>query len=196
MFLSAVWSLILTAPIHCRASIAEQVMEWNISPNLIWCRNKLLYILDSVGELLLVWVNYSFKTRSRRSCLCVFQFGNVSGSCYIAQTISTTRISLAFAEHAVVSDEEFLLFSRSLSLPHCFLVSWPVVSWVLCGFWELAVRQSVMARAIASRQILLHMLVKAAVFFPNVTGTVHPYIFLSSFIHHYTSLVNSFLALK
>ncbi len=165
MFSSAVWTLVLTAPIHCRVSIAEQVMELKISPNLIWCRNKLIYTWTAW-----VWVNYSFKTRSRRSCLCVFQFGNVSG-CYIAQTISTTRISLAFAEHAVVSDEEFLLFSRSLSLPHCFLVSWPVVSWVLCGFWELAVRQSVMARAIVSRQILLHMLVKAAVvFFPMLQG--------------------------
>ncbi len=30
MFLSAVWTLILTAPIHCRGSIAEQVMEWYI----------------------------------------------------------------------------------------------------------------------------------------------------------------------
>ncbi len=28
MFLSAVWTLILTAPIHCRASISEQVMQW------------------------------------------------------------------------------------------------------------------------------------------------------------------------
>ncbi len=26
--LSAVWTLILTAPIHCRASIAEQMMEF------------------------------------------------------------------------------------------------------------------------------------------------------------------------
>ncbi len=26
MFLSAVWTLILTAPIHCRASISKQVM--------------------------------------------------------------------------------------------------------------------------------------------------------------------------
>ncbi len=26
MFLSAVWTLILTAPIHCRGSIGEQVM--------------------------------------------------------------------------------------------------------------------------------------------------------------------------
>ncbi len=26
MFLSAVWTLILTAPIHCRASTAEKVM--------------------------------------------------------------------------------------------------------------------------------------------------------------------------
>ncbi len=32
MFLSAVWTLILTAPIHYRASIGEQVMEY-ISPN-------------------------------------------------------------------------------------------------------------------------------------------------------------------
>ncbi len=27
MYLSAVWTLILTAPIHCRGSIGEQVME-------------------------------------------------------------------------------------------------------------------------------------------------------------------------
>ncbi len=38
MFLSAVWTLILTAPIHCRASIAETVMQCYISPNLT--RNK------------------------------------------------------------------------------------------------------------------------------------------------------------
>ncbi len=35
MFLSAVWSLILTAPIHCRASIAETLMQWHISTNLM-----------------------------------------------------------------------------------------------------------------------------------------------------------------
>ncbi len=35
MFLSAVWTLILTAPIHCRASTAEQVMQCYISPNLM-----------------------------------------------------------------------------------------------------------------------------------------------------------------
>ncbi len=35
MFLSAVWTLILTAPIHCRASIDEQVMECYISTNLM-----------------------------------------------------------------------------------------------------------------------------------------------------------------
>ncbi len=35
MFLSAVWTLILTAPIHCRASIAELVMQYYISPNLM-----------------------------------------------------------------------------------------------------------------------------------------------------------------
>ncbi len=46
MFLSAVWTLILTAPIHCRASIGEQVMKHYISPNLFWWRSKLIYILD------------------------------------------------------------------------------------------------------------------------------------------------------
>ncbi len=45
MFLSAVWTLILTAPIHCRASIGETLMQRHISPNLmkkqthlhLWC---------------------------------------------------------------------------------------------------------------------------------------------------------------
>ncbi len=46
MFLSAVWTLILTAPIHCRGSIGEQVMEFYISLNLFPMRNKLIYILD------------------------------------------------------------------------------------------------------------------------------------------------------
>ncbi len=35
MFLSAVWTLILTAPIHCRGYIAETVMQCYISPNLM-----------------------------------------------------------------------------------------------------------------------------------------------------------------
>ncbi len=35
MFLSAVWTLILTAPIHCRASIAETLMQYYISTNLM-----------------------------------------------------------------------------------------------------------------------------------------------------------------
>ncbi len=39
MFLSAVWTLILTAPIHCRGSVGEQVMLM---------MNKLIYILDGL----------------------------------------------------------------------------------------------------------------------------------------------------
>ncbi len=46
MFLSDVWTLILTAPIHCRGSIGEQVMQCQIFPNLFRWRNKLIYILD------------------------------------------------------------------------------------------------------------------------------------------------------
>ncbi len=44
-FLAAVWILILTAPIHCRGSTGEQVIECNISPSLFQWRNKLIYIL-------------------------------------------------------------------------------------------------------------------------------------------------------
>ncbi len=63
MFLSAVWTLILTAPIHCRGSIAEQVMECYISPNLMkkqthlhlrWPEDEEIFITFSfVGELFL-----------------------------------------------------------------------------------------------------------------------------------------------
>ncbi len=35
MFLSTVWTLILTAPIHCRGSIGEILMSCYISPNLM-----------------------------------------------------------------------------------------------------------------------------------------------------------------
>ncbi len=47
MCLSTVWSLILTAPIHCRGSIGEQVMECYISPNMMK-KQKLILILDGL----------------------------------------------------------------------------------------------------------------------------------------------------
>ncbi len=48
MLLSAVWTLILTAPIQCRGSIGEQLMQCYISPNLFWWRKKLIYILNGL----------------------------------------------------------------------------------------------------------------------------------------------------
>ncbi len=42
MFLSAVWTLILTAPIHCRGK------WWNATFLQIWWRNKFIYILDGL----------------------------------------------------------------------------------------------------------------------------------------------------
>ncbi len=45
MFLSAVWTLILTAPIHCRASIGE----CNATFHQIWREAKLLYTLRNKG---------------------------------------------------------------------------------------------------------------------------------------------------
>ncbi len=61
MFLSAVWTLILTAPIHCRGSTGEQVMEWYISPNLM---KKQTHLEWPEGEQtfskFLFWLNYFF----------------------------------------------------------------------------------------------------------------------------------------
>ncbi len=51
--LSAVWTLILTAPIHCRASIGEQVMWCYISPNLLPWTNKLIYILHGLKNIVI-----------------------------------------------------------------------------------------------------------------------------------------------
>ncbi len=54
----------LTAPIHCRGSIGEQVMQWHISPNCFQRRIKLIYILGgprvSTSANIHLRVNYSF----------------------------------------------------------------------------------------------------------------------------------------
>ncbi len=54
--LSAVWTLILTAPIHCRASIDEQVMQCYISPNLFWWTLLLLGWPESEDILIFGWI--------------------------------------------------------------------------------------------------------------------------------------------
>ncbi len=41
LFLSAVWTLILMAPIHFRGSIGNQVMYYYISPNIFLWRNNI-----------------------------------------------------------------------------------------------------------------------------------------------------------
>ncbi len=46
MFLSAVWTLILTAPIHCRASVCEQVMQCYISSNLMKKHPQIIQDVD------------------------------------------------------------------------------------------------------------------------------------------------------
>ncbi len=55
MFLSAVWILILTAPIHYRGSISDQAMSCYICPNLFcFDEEKLIYILDGLRVVNLI----------------------------------------------------------------------------------------------------------------------------------------------
>ncbi len=63
MFLSAVWPLILTAPIHYRGSIGEQVM-WNFS---VPCLLTFIYALSVNIFSAKLWVNYLFHQYSN-SC--------------------------------------------------------------------------------------------------------------------------------
>ncbi len=65
MFLSAVWTLILTAPIHCRASIAETLMQRHISTILISYKKQSVIVHWS-GHQLSVSVSSG---RSRESSL-------------------------------------------------------------------------------------------------------------------------------
>ncbi len=74
MFLSAVWTLILTAPIHCRGSIGEQVMHCSISTIQFWWRNKLMNGLrvSTFSANFQFWVNYSLCHSSVLYALTVF----------------------------------------------------------------------------------------------------------------------------
>ncbi len=59
MFLSAVWALILTAPIHCRGSIGEQVIL-HFSKSVLMKKQIHLHLGWHQGEY--IFVNYSFKS--------------------------------------------------------------------------------------------------------------------------------------
>ncbi len=71
--LSAVWTLILTAPIHSRRSIGEQVMQCYISPNLMKKQTH-LHLGWPEGEYIFIFlVNYSFKKTSEEISHCESQ---------------------------------------------------------------------------------------------------------------------------
>ncbi len=76
MFLSAVWTLILTAPIHCRGSIAEQVMECYISPNLMKKQTH-LHLGWPQGEH--IFTSVSIKA-SWKACVCTLAARRLTAS--------------------------------------------------------------------------------------------------------------------
>ncbi len=65
MFLSAVWTLILTAPIHCRGSIGEQVMYCN-AKFLQTCLNKVINSCTSW----MAWGWVHFQQLYNSNCKC------------------------------------------------------------------------------------------------------------------------------
>ncbi len=73
--LSAIWALILTAPIHCRGSIAEHVMQCWISPNVFRQNKQTHYcvILDSLRVSLRVWDDLLIE-KQRSRCFQLIQY--------------------------------------------------------------------------------------------------------------------------
>ncbi len=61
---SSVWSLILTAPIHCKGSTSDQVMQCCNSTNLLRWRNKLIHILDGLRASTFSFSGELFETNS------------------------------------------------------------------------------------------------------------------------------------
>ncbi len=106
MFLSAVWTLILTAPIHCRASIAETVMQCYISPNLMkkqthlhlgWPEDghtiKCEWLCWSVLVILMkIMSNYCFSERLFVKQLYIERFIKPSALKWAARTDQTDMI--------------------------------------------------------------------------------------------------------
>ncbi len=128
MFLSAVWTLILTAPIHCRGSIGEQVMQCYISPNLMK-KQTYLQLGWPVGEHIFrkcffsfFWMNYFFKVHPKMKNL----------------TLMETKISMKVSGNRGCQSLTFCLTS---SLVFCWrrkvVQAWNVMSkwWEDFHFW-------------------------------------------------------------
>ncbi len=106
MFLSTVWTLILTAPIHCIASIGEQVIQCYIFPNLMKKQTHLhlwwpedVYIFRNVQSK----ANYSFYRKHLDKSKC-----------------SLSTQTLAWVQHSsFIARFESLLRFKSVSCLWC-----------------------------------------------------------------------------
>ncbi len=124
MFLSAVWTLILTAPIHCRGFIGEQVMEWYISPNLIKNQTH-LHLGWSEEEHISANVNNTVSIFSIVSCFCF--------DVKVCLFIFIYKKLHIYVSHDVCVMCEHVQFEVSL-LDSCFV--WTSHSPAVCRQWK------------------------------------------------------------
>ncbi len=120
MFLSAVWTLILTAPIHCRASIAETVMQCYISPNLM---KKQTHLTLHLGWMSTCWANFHFwVNHSLKSVFCTIKV-NAEESKWApkGQKICILELIHIF-EHCNVVHQDLTLIIRNTWEPMVFRV--------------------------------------------------------------------------
>ncbi len=136
-----------------------------------------------MGEFSLVWVNFHFKhVLEDLVCVC-FSLVTLVGVVILLKPFQTQE-SLLHLQNMLLCLMKSSCCSLGLShFPTVFLSLDPL-------FHEFSVVlrsvKSVMARAIASRQILLHMLVKAAVFFPQCyrdSSSLHFSVVIYSSLH-------------
>ncbi len=59
MFLSAVWTLILTAPIHCRGSMGEEVIMLNFSKSALMKKQTHLHLGWPEDEYIFLFLQHN-----------------------------------------------------------------------------------------------------------------------------------------
>ncbi len=118
MFLSAVWTLILMAPIHCRGSIDEKMMECYISPN----RRRNKETNSSTSRIAWGWGHFQqiliFGWTIPFNIIAQFSFKKKSKYCkvtkWIIQTPFECNNTSSWGSNASISaslDREYISFS-------------------------------------------------------------------------------------
>ncbi len=139
MFLSSVWTLVLTAPIHCRGSIGEQVMQCCISHSPYTIESSTLHILEDYIRM---------QSNKNNLCFPIFLVYSVSNHFNImlpycqCRQWTATRLTRLHNRALVILNRVwrtpgFLMHDIAVSLVNLWLRGEQCVLWSMsAAFWN------------------------------------------------------------